>query len=214
MGCCLGGTSWRVLRASQLFWAIFYLCSEAGNTPEVQRSRGTCLLPTAWCGTHPAHRPSVAFLAIPCRGSPDGHKVSCVLCPSSRGRWPELLGCLGLPCPWWWEGLHQLCSTWLPWGAPGTASEGLLGWRWRFSSQGLLPTGLSPAGAGSLPLPMTPSTSQLSAQPWFPPAQHPSSLLFSPHRHLPTPQPRPQLQPEEAFRQQADPIPPLLQALS
>lgn len=41
----LGGTSWHVLRASQLFWAIFYLCSEVGNTPEVQRSRVTCLLP-------------------------------------------------------------------------------------------------------------------------------------------------------------------------
>lgn len=134
----------------------------------------------------------MAFLATPCHGSLDGQKASCVLCPSSRGRWPEPLGCLGLPSLWWWEGLRQLCSTWLPWGAPNTACEGLLGWRW-FSSQGLLPTGISPAGGGSPPLPMIPSPPNFLHSPGFylPNIPPPSCFLHILTHPTPTPAPPP-----------------------
>ena len=45
VACGVRGTCWRVLRASQVFWAVFNLCSEAETTPKVQRDKVTCLLP-------------------------------------------------------------------------------------------------------------------------------------------------------------------------
>ena len=83
-GCLVGwgGTGWRVLRASQLFWAVFYLCSEAENTPKVQRDRVTCLLPHSLVWDPPRPQALRGLLGHPMPWEPGWSEG--ILCPVSQ----------------------------------------------------------------------------------------------------------------------------------
>ena len=90
VACGVRGTCWRVLRASQVFWAVFNLCSEAETTPKVQRDKVTCLLPHSLVWDPPRPQALRGILGHSMLWEPGRSRcpVSCVPAPGAGGLSP------------------------------------------------------------------------------------------------------------------------------